>query len=131
VQRGCYHQTLTPWWEHFDPTRVLVLQYERCVADLRGQLAATFTFLGLTEYHVSDVELPPQSESGSVGSASLPDDARRRLVELYAPDVEQLAARLPQIDLARWPNFAYLAGGGEGGAPASDPLTGSSPTRRR
>ncbi len=128
VQRGFYHQALVPWWEQFDPARVLVLQYERCVADLRDQLAATFSFLGLTEYHVSDVELPPQTDGVPGGTTPMPDDARRRLVELYAPDVELLAARLPQIDLGLWPNFAHLAGGG---TPGSDPLTGSSPTRRR
>ena len=41
----------------------------------------------------------------------LEDDVRSQLVELYAADVAALAARVPDIDLTRWPNFAYLATG--------------------
>jgi hypothetical protein len=122
VQRGYYHEALAPWFERFGETNVLVLQYERCVADLRGQLAKTFEFLGLTEYHVSDVELPRASESPAGVASAADADVRRRLVELYAPDVEALATRLPDLDLSLWPNFAYLAGGASASA--------SSPTRR-
>ena len=130
VQRGRYLEALRPWWDRFGEERVLVLQYERCVADLRGQLAATFAFLGLTAYHVSDVELPRRSESdaGTRGAPPVADDTRRRLVELYAPDVAALATRLPQLDLSLWPNFAYLAGRGAGDGSAE---ADSSPTRRR
>jgi hypothetical protein len=52
---------------------------------------------------------------------------RARLVDLYASDVATLAARLPDIDLSLWPNFAHLAGGA-----SPDSVPGSiSPTRRR
>jgi hypothetical protein len=120
VQRGFYLQALQPWWDRFGEERVLVLQYERCVADLRGQLARTFEFLGLTEYHVSDVEMPRSSE-GSMNPAAADPDAVRRLVGLYAGEVEALATRLPHLDLSLWPNFSYLS---SPGVPAS------SPTRR-
>ena len=40
------------------------------------------------------------------GKVHLADDARRRLVDAYPPDVEALAAQFPELDLALWPNFA-------------------------
>ncbi len=52
------------------------------------------------------------------------DDLRRRLVSIYESDVVALAARHPTIDLALWPNFAYLVGGSAPGDEAN------SPTRR-
>jgi Sulfotransferase family len=129
LYRGFYDRALSHWVEHFDRTQILVLQYERCTNDLDGQLAATFAFLGLAEHHVSDIEQPPRSRP-STKRPELSDDARRRLVELYAPDVEALAARLPEIDLRLWPNFAYLAGEV---APSPPPAGGAarSPTTRR
>jgi hypothetical protein len=129
VQRGFYHQALQPWWDRFGDERVLVLQYERCVADLHGQLSTTFAFLGLTEYHVSDVELPGQPVEGTARTPAGSDEVRR-LIELYIGDVERLAARLPGLDLSLWPNFAYLAGSpaAEGDASVG---AGNSPTRRR
>jgi hypothetical protein len=39
---------------------------------------------------------------------TLPDDARRRLREIYQPDVTALCANTPELDLALWPNFASL-----------------------
>ena len=46
------------------------------------------------------------------------------LVELYEPDVVDLGRRSPDLDVALWPNFAYLA--------EPDCASGSnSPTSRR
>jgi hypothetical protein len=41
---------------------------------------------------------------------ALDPDARRRLVDLYAPDVAELVGLVPDIDLARWPNFRSQLG---------------------
>lgn len=108
LQRGFYHRDLTMWLEHFDRDQMLVLQYERCTSDLEGQLKATFAFLGLPDHVVSDAELPPRARP-SVGRPELSGDVKSRLVSLYSPDVEQLAAGFPEIDLRMWPNFAHLA----------------------
>jgi hypothetical protein len=34
------------------------------------------------------------------------EEVRRRLVDVYAPDVRALAEHFPDIDLGLWPNFA-------------------------
>jgi len=107
VERGFYDRALTRWLEHFELEQLLVLQHERCITDFEAQLATTFAFLGL-EPPGADVGSPPRSRTIAPHPA-LPDDVRRRLVDLYAPDVVALATRLPDVDLASWPNFAHLA----------------------
>ncbi len=46
---------------------------------------------------------PPSPTRGP--KVALEPDARRRLVELYAPDVAELAELVPELDLGLWPNF--------------------------
>ena len=86
------------------PERLLVLQYERCAQDPAGQLARTFDFLG-----IDDTFVPPdlRREVGVTTNdkVDLADDARRRLIEAYPPDVEALAGQFPDLDLGLWPNF--------------------------
>jgi hypothetical protein len=122
VQRGFYDRALQGWLEEFDVDRFLILQLELCVADPGGQLQRTFGNLGLANYHPEADVRPGRLPSST--RAVLSDDVRKRLIELYAPDVAALAARLGEFDVNRWPNFAYLAGGGN---PTDDSY---SPTRR-
>jgi hypothetical protein len=110
-ERGLYHRALTQWTSHFAANQILVLQYERCVADTNDQLAKTFAFLGLSKYAVVASETPDRSPQTPTRRA-YDEDVRTRLVDLYASDVAALAAQLPEIDLSLWPNFAHLGGGG-------------------
>ncbi len=107
VSRGFYAASLVRWCEHFDPDQVLVLQYERCAEDPAAELARTYRFLGL-----DDTFAPPHLHRpvGATMEAKvhLDEDARERLIDTYAPDVEVLATRLPELDLSLWPNFATL-----------------------
>lgn len=132
LRRGFYHHGLVTWFEHFDPSQFLVLQYERCLIDADVELDATFRFLGLASHRVPETEkrLRPRSVfKPAPGRGTLSEDVTRRLVELYAPDVASLAARLPGLDLRLWPNFAHL-----GPEPVTSPPgpadDSSSPTRR-
>ena len=106
-RRGCYASLLEPWLHAYGRDRVLVLQYEQCTDDADRWLAETFAFLGLSEYHPSEAEQPrrPAPTPRDV----LEDDARERLVALYEPDVAELAALVPTLDLKRWPGFGHLA----------------------
>jgi hypothetical protein len=108
VTRGFYDAALGRWCGHFDADRVFVLQYERCAEDPAGELARSYRFLGL-----DDTFRPPHLDRPvgptTDGGVHLDDDARRRLVTTYAPDVKALMARLPGLDLSLWPNFASLA----------------------
>jgi len=107
VRQGFYARWLRRYLEHFPPEQLLVLQYEACAADPATELAATQRFLGLDEHRPPDLHRPVNPSGRKV---ALDEDARRRLVELYEPDVDELTRLAPRIDRGRWPNFA-LAGG--------------------
>lgn len=105
VARGFYAGPLQRFTEHFPEQQVLVLQYERCVADPRGQLERTLRFLGLETGPLSlsvDARISPTLSA----KPRLADDARRRLRDLYADDVAALGARYPDLDIGLWPNFS-------------------------
>ena len=106
VARGFYDHALRRWATYFPPEQILVLQYERCVADPLGQLARTYRFLGLDPF-------VPDGIGSRVNATSRPlelnEDVRRRLVELYSPDALALSTRFPDVELNLWPNFARTA----------------------
>jgi Sulfotransferase family len=102
VDRGFYDRQLAGWASWFPPDRFLVLQYERCVADPVGQLSRTFRFLDLDPFVPDGLS---RRVSVSRDKLSLPEDVRRRLVDLYAADVIALAKNHPGLELDRWPNF--------------------------
>lgn len=103
IARGFYDHALSRWLTHFPPEQILVLQYERCVADPAGQLARTHRFLGLEPFIP---EWIGNRINATVKTLDLDEDVRRRLVELYSPDVRALASRFPDLDLSLWPNFS-------------------------
>jgi len=104
VDRGFYAAALDRWSGPLEAGRVLVLQYERCVADPAGELARTYRFLGLDDTF-RPVGLRRASSPTLQEKVVLDDDARQRLVELYAPDVGALRMLVPDLDLGLWPNF--------------------------
>ncbi len=108
LARGFYSAELEPWEDEYDPSEMLVLQYEACAKDPVAQLAATYRFLG-----IDDTFRPPQLQTWVNKTRSkLPIDPGfgHLLTELYEPDVVRLVARYPHIDLGLWPNFSFLAG---------------------
>jgi hypothetical protein len=107
MQRGYYHRALAEWSGYFARQQFLVLQFERCVLDIQGQLDRTCRHLGLPPHRASSSAATqrPRSEQ----RPPLDDELRQRLVDLYADDVSALVADRPDIDLTLWPNFAHLA----------------------
>jgi hypothetical protein len=105
VERGFYAAALQRWSAPLEAGRLLVLQYERCVADPAAELARTYRFLGLDDGFVPPGLRRPSSPTLQE-KVALDDDARTRLVDLYAPDVAALSALVPELDTALWPNFA-------------------------
>jgi hypothetical protein len=103
VRQGFYAKCLRRFLLHFPIDQVLVLQYERCRSDPAGQLAATYEFLGLDDYQPDELRREVNVSGGE--KIRLDPEARRRLVDLYRPDVEELAETIPAIDLSWWPNF--------------------------
>ncbi|HEX4837615.1 MAG TPA: sulfotransferase [Solirubrobacteraceae bacterium] len=106
--RGFYHAQLEALLAHFDRSRVLVLQYERCTREPRPQLRRTFEFLGLLDVdHVPDLGARPNHQPEK---PALEHPAREAYARAYRDDVVRLAGAFPEIDLSLWPNFAHLAG---------------------
>ena len=73
------------------------------MSDPAGELARTYRFLGLDPF---EPEGRDRRVSATKHRAPLPEDVRRRLVDLYAADVTALAKNHPDLELDRWPNFA-------------------------
>jgi hypothetical protein len=100
--RGVYADQLARLWNHFPREQVLVLQFERCVAEPREQLARTFEFLGLEPELEAGVDVGApvnQSRSQKVVLSRWQED---QLIRRYAPENERLATLLPELDLSLW-----------------------------
>jgi len=102
VRQGFYARGLRGYLDHFPADQILVLQYERCAADPEGQMRTTYSFLGLDGYEPADLRRPVNA---SDAKRALDDDTVRRLVDVYASDVEELTRLVPTIDLSYWPHF--------------------------
>jgi hypothetical protein len=105
---GLYGRQLEHVYRSFDPRRVLVLQFERCVKDPATEIRRTYEFLGLDDTFVPADLARPRNASRSVKPV-LDDDHRRWLVQCYEAEVAQVAALEPSLDLSLWANFAHLA----------------------
>ncbi len=105
VTRGLYHDALCRWTVYFPPEQILVLQYERCMADPVGELARTYRFLGLDPFVFQGIR---NRVNPTAHTINLDQDVRRRLVEMYTPDVRALS-EFANIDLTLWPNFCHLS----------------------
>ena len=107
VPNGMYADILQPWEAAYRPEDILVLQFEPCLRAPGEHLAETFRFLG-----IDDTFRPPETSSPvnkSKRKLELDPFVVEQLVRLYTPDVLNLVARYPHIDLSLWPNFAHLA----------------------
>jgi Sulfotransferase family len=129
VQRGHYHAALETWLEHVDADRLLVVQLERCVLEPDVEMARTLAHLGLvpTDATRSTAAFPQSLDRVPPTGRARPelgDQVVDALVQLYEPDVVALTRTVGHLDVALWPNFAYLAD--------PDRASGSSsPTSRR
>ena len=91
----------------FAPTRLLVLQHERCRIEPAAEIARTYRFLG-----IDDTFLPPglgnrvNSLPHQVGALEAAE--RARLVDFFAADVAELVTLFPEIDLSLWPDFTSI-----------------------
>ena len=103
IERGRYAAQLTWWLERYPREQLLLLQYERCVADAQEQLTRTFGFLGLPDHHASRAEIArTRKKSGS--RPDVPAEMRQLLAEHYTADVAHLMELEPSLDLELWPS---------------------------
>jgi hypothetical protein len=105
IERGRYATQLAWWLERYPRDLILLLQYERCVADTQGQLTRTFQFLGLPDHRASADEVA-RTRKKSGARPPVPAEMRHLLAEYYRADVARLLELEPELDLALWKNFA-------------------------
>jgi hypothetical protein len=101
--RGLYADQLLRLWRAFPREQVLVLQYERCVADPARLLEQTYRFLGLEPMVPAGDRLTrPVNASPGGAKVTLTSWQRQELARRYAPENERLAGLLPDLDLSLW-----------------------------
>ena len=105
--RGLYDTQLQRVLRHFPREQLLVLQFERCLADPAAQLRRTYEFLGLD----SDVPLPDLERPINVGSETveLPADVEAEVVAAYSQQIPALLEIVPDLDLELWPSMRQPA----------------------
>jgi hypothetical protein len=101
--RGVYADQLLRLWSVFPREQVLVLQYERCVADPVGQLRRTYRFVGLGPEIPDDIDVSGRVNESRGPKVRLSAWQEDQLVRRYAPENERLAALLQDdLDLSLW-----------------------------
>lgn len=105
LRRGFYGRQLTELAGVVGRERILVLQYERCARDPRGEFARTLEFLRLSPWEPPG-ELLSKRSAASSAREPLSEEERRTLVETYESDVRVLRSFAPDLDISLWPNFA-------------------------
>lgn len=100
--RGLYADQLLRLWAAFPREQVLVLQYERCVADPASELRRTYEFVGLDPAIPAGLDLSGRVNESRGPKVMLSAWQEDQLVRRYAPENERLATLLPDLDLSLW-----------------------------
>ena len=100
--RGIYADQLLRLWAAFPREQVLVLQYERCVADPAGELRRTYEFIGLEPEIPAELDVAGRVNESRGPKVTLSAWQEDQLVRRYAPENERLAALVPELDLGLW-----------------------------
>jgi len=104
VARSQYLPQLRHLLRHFDREQILVMQFERALADPLGELRRVYAFLGVDpSFEPPDVSIGRQTRRAA--SVELAPLERSELTAFLRPEVDDLAAMLPELDLELWPNF--------------------------
>jgi hypothetical protein len=106
ISASFYGGPLDQIFEYFDKDKVLVLQYEKLVEDIEGQVKNIYKFLALEEYQPSNVVEVVNSQPYIVGQR-LSEDERRNLALYFIDDVAAVAKRR-LIDMNLWRDFRCL-----------------------
>jgi hypothetical protein len=129
IDRGRYATQLMRLRSYFPDERILVLQYERCRSDPLTEYRRMLRFLGVADDHEPDfgrtLGRPTELEKEEVAPGLV--EAIQSTLE---PEVRQLCALVPEIDLSLWPSFEYLADGHDRARPPGGATSTSAPRTR-
>jgi hypothetical protein len=107
LDRSLYARQLARLFEHFERSRVLVLQYERCCAEPVTELRRTCEFLGLdpASCHARQIGRSAWRPADAVES---PRGSRSAVAATIEADLDELRTLAPELDFALWPSAARL-----------------------
>jgi hypothetical protein len=109
VARGLYHGQLVQLLRHFERSRLLILQYERCLLEPAEELTRTLEFVGLE----CSSAIAPLGNRINATPDSLPELTsmqRTELAEFYRDDLAKLLTDFgADIDASLWPTCARLS----------------------
>lgn len=109
-ERGEYARHMRWLFATFPPDRIMVLQFEACLAEPHEQLRRTYEYLGLAPFEPGPEHFERQVNPTQKSPLGETEPERLALIrELYRPDVLQLKELVPELDLSLWRNFADLA----------------------
>ncbi|MCU1429177.1 MAG: sulfotransferase [Actinomycetia bacterium] len=107
LDRGRYHSQLTRLLGHVPREKLLLLQYERCVADPAGEYRRTLEFLGYDDTGFVPTDLRRPVRATKTVKAPLPAHVTDELTARLAGDVSKLATDFGDaLDLSLWKNFS-------------------------
>jgi sulfotransferase family protein len=126
VDRRSFGAQIARLQRFFDPERILVLQFERCMRDPRGQYRRTLEFLGVRDTAFVPRRLRAHAAGRVLGRvaprrfadrvtghpvserwmAQLWPDLEAALHDSFDPDVARLQRLVPDLDIGLWRNFA-------------------------
>jgi hypothetical protein len=109
VERGRYALQLRRLLEFFDPQRILVIQYEQCIADAPAQYRRTARFLGVDEDEGQPEFAQARGTTTAPQKRELWPDLVRSLQVALEDDVRELMTLAPDLEVERWPHFGHLA----------------------
>jgi hypothetical protein len=113
VERGRYALQLRRVFDYFDREQVLILQFERGLAEPLEQYHRTLEFIGLPPDHVPADLTRTRGTPQSAKKEPFWDDFKEALVRELEPDIAALGEMVPELDLELWPNFKHLVTGGQ------------------
>jgi len=114
--RGYYFEQLRHVFDLFPREQVLVLQYERCVADPVTEMERTCRFLGMDPPEEFPERLMEHKQAGRQ-TPGLTQEISEELATRYREDSLHLAELCPEIDLSLWPSASTPVRRGGAAAP--------------
>lgn len=101
--RGIYADQLRRLFKVFPREQVLVLQYERCVADPAAELRRTYEFIGLEPEIPDGLDVGGRVNESRGPKVTLSAWQEDQLIRRYAPENERLSALVgDDVDLSLW-----------------------------
>lgn len=108
IERGRYATQLRRVLACHDASKLLILQYEKCVADPAAEYRRTLRFLGVDAEHEHDGFERRRGTTQASKKQPLPAHLMEGLLATMEPEVAQLAELAPEIDVGLWTHFAHL-----------------------